>query len=259
MEWGPDRSDRPAILFQYNKDRKDNKRAPSSPIGKLIWKGLIIVDEKSKLPLRDFPNIPMCISSREDGWLFEALMRQDSRITHEDIVDRMPLDSRPDVKSISMRRSRFRWKAGCKSWVSRMASGNINDFLDNLVPQAFQDANCTRGWRDLTDQELEEMKKPSKGKYPERSRRAKDQSTQTHQTLSMVDENAHEQDTHSEERAGQNPVLDFDIADQDEEMEQYSTYSGEAADYKDFRDQAPSKPWEKRALQRALAPTRMGE
>ena len=224
-----------------------------------MWKGSIVVDEISKLPLRDFPNLPLCISSREDGWLFETLMRQDGRITHEDLVDRMPLDSRPDIKSISMRRSRFRWKAGCKSWVSRSASGNINDFLDKLVPKAFQAANCTRDWRDLTDHEVNEMKEPSKGKYPERSRRAKDQSRQTQQTLSIVDETIHQQDAHSEERARQNPVLDFDISEQDEEMDRYSTYSGEGAEHKDFRDQVPTKPWEKRALQRALAPTRMGE
>ena len=202
-----------------------------------MWNGKIVVDKKTKLPLRDFPNIPKCLSSREEGWFFEALMRQDSRIIHEDLVERMPLSiRRPDIKSISMRRSRFRWKAGCKSWVSRSATDSINRYLDNLVPRVFQDANCTRGWRDLTDREVEEMKAPSKGKYPERSRKSKDLSQEPQQAMSFLEEDVDQQHTDFHDGAEQQSILSYD-----------------------FRDQTPSNLWEKRAIQRALAPTRIGE
>ena len=234
--WGPDRSDRPDILFQYNKPKKSKRHEPLPDVEKLMWNGLVIVDKKTLLPLRDFPNIPLCLSSRVEGWLLEALMRQDSRIIHEDLVARMPLSIRgPDTKTLSMRRSRFRWGAGCKSWVSRSASENINNYLDSLVPKVFQDANCTRGWRDLTDSEVDAMKAASKGKYPERSR-AKDQTKKVQQGLSTPDENASQQDTYSHE-----------------EIEQTSVLSP------DFRDETPSYAWERRAIQRALAPTRSGE
>lgn len=194
-----------------------------------MWKGSIVIDKETNKPLRDYPNIPLCLSSREEGWSLEAMARQDGRITHEDFMHRMPFSARrPDIKSISMRRSRFRWSAGCKSWVSRSASGSINQYLDNLVPKEYQDSNCTRGWRDLTDLEVEDMKAPSKGKYPERSRHAKDQSTR-----------AEGQSTESENR------------DEKPKQKQVAKL--------DFRYQMPSKPWEQRALQRALAPTRLGE
>ena len=172
----------------------------------------------------------------------------------------MPLGGcRPDIKSVSMRRSRFRWKAGCKSWVSRSASGNINDYLDNLVPKVFQAANCTRGWRDLTEQEVDEMKEPSRGKYPERSRKAKDRSRKVQPKPSISDEDMDQQ---------MPPMLDEDLDQQSthysEDMDQQSAHYSEGTgqiqvlDF-DFRYQVPSNPWEKRAIQRALAPTRMGD
>ena len=89
---------------------------------------------ETKAQLREDTNFPLCLSSREEGWSLEAMARQDGRITHEDFMQRMPFSaSRPDIQSISMRRSRFRWKAGCKSWVSRSASGSNSQYLDKRI------------------------------------------------------------------------------------------------------------------------------
>ena len=92
------------------------------------------------------------------------------------------------------------------------------------------------------------MKEPSKGKYPERSRKAKDRSRKTQPKPSISDEDMDQQML---------PILD-------EDMDQQSTLSSEGTGQIqvqnfDFRYQVPSNPWEKRAIQRVLAPTRLSE
>lgn len=261
-----------------------------------------MIDKELGKPLRDFPNIPKCLSSVEEGWLLEAMSRQDPRISHDDYRDRMPYDVRPDAKTISMRRSRFRWKTGCKSWVTRSASDKINDYLDDLVPEEYQAVNCTRGWRDLDETEIMEMKRASLGKFPERARKekktkgegSKDKANcstmaargsqtkkktgasrgsvgqphagQTTTRLSVIstfqdikdgaappskpfqphevlgDSNVGYHSRHSEQEEKQ---LDADMSTRHEIV------------CIDFRQKAPSTCWEKRALQRALAPTRL--
>ncbi|KAL8796492.1 MAG: hypothetical protein Q9195_001166 [Heterodermia aff. obscurata] len=289
--WGRDRPNRPEIVTQYNKEEKDKKSGLLPQAAMLMWRDLIIIDEGTKRPVRDFPHIPLCLSSYEEGWSLEAMGRLDPRITHADFAARMPFWDRPSIKSISMRRSRFRWRAGCKSWVSRSASDKIDGYLDKLIPKNLQNANDTRDWRDLTDREITEMKEPSKGKYPERSRKAKGQlkkgkapsrndkgksrkgkgqsqeaqqelsisnedvDQQTQQPFSTVDEDMDYQYTHSYDESEQFSTLNEDVDYQ-------HTHSCDGSEQNevlkfDFRDQVPSKPFEKRAIKRALDPTRL--
>ena len=264
-----------------------------------------MIDKESRKPLRDFPNIPKCLSSVEEGWLLEAMSRQDPRISHDDYRDRMPYDVRPDAKTISMRRSRFRWKTGCKSWVTRSASDKINDYLDDLVPQMYQAANSTRDWRDLDEKEIMEMKRASLGKFPERARKEKktkgeDSTDISNRWMKAARGNQIKQKTGASRKfvgqpyAGQtttrpssrSAIQDIkDAADHpskpfqphevlgDSNLGYHSRCSDErekqldadnptkdetAQDLgMDFRHKAPSTSWEKRALQRALGPTRL--
>ena len=233
------------------------------------------------------------------------MSRQDPRISHEDYRDRMPYDVRPDAKTISMRRSRFRWKTGCKSWVTRSASDKINDYLDDLVPQMYQAANSTRDWRDLDEKEIMEMKRASLGKFPERARKEKkrkdegsavkangstkaSRGSQTQQKTdaskksvgqpyagqktTRLSSNSAIQDIKNEVGHPSKPFQLHEVLG-DSKLGYHSRRSEErgmqldadnptkdetAQDLgMDFRHKAPSTSWEKRALQRALGPTRL--
>ena len=275
------------------------------PVPLFVYKDRIVIDKELRKPLRDFPNIPKCLSSVEEGWLLEAISRQDPRISHDDYSDRMPYDVRPDAKTISMRRSRFRWKTACKSWVTRSASDKINDYLDDLVPEMYQAANSTRDWRDLDQKEILEMKRASLGKFPERARKEKktkgEGSTDkaNRPTKAARGSQTKKQTGASKQFVGPlhavqiNTRLSLNLAIEDikeaagspfkpfqrhevlgdSKSEYHSRRSGHRRNHFDadnstndetaqglgidFRHKAPSTSWEKRALQRALGPTRM--
>lgn len=297
-DWGEARSDRPDVLFQYNKPESRGNRTLPDSVPVFIYKGQVVIDQESGKPLRDFPNIPKCLSSAEEGWLFEAISRQDPRISHDDFRDRMPYDVRPDTKTISMRRSRFRWKTACKSWVTRSASDKINEYLDKTVPQIYQSANSTRAWRDLKGHEIKEMKDASLGKFPERARKtnkatdegddskndrsirtvhggritknksaSKRPSRSAYATEGVVysapyfnSRNAPPATEHTAVASQPSEELgDRSVGHQGHRLEQARP---DIEDHQirgqvvDFRHKAPTNDWEKRAVQRALAPTR---
>ena len=172
--WGPDRQDRPDILFQYQKREKskEERQAQKNP-GFLYHRDRIVIapDPIPYRPILNYPEIPKTLSSAEKGWSLEAMSRLNEFIRLEDFRDRMPFDNRPDIKSLSMRRSRYRWSSGSLAWTTREGSKAIEEYLNKLIPKQLLLANTTRGFRDLTDDEVEAMKLASKGKYPERGRR----------------------------------------------------------------------------------------
>lgn len=113
----------------------------------------------------------MTLSSSEQGWVLEAMSRLNEFIRLEDFRDRMQITHRPDIKSLSMRRSRYRWSSGSLSWTQREGTTAIKDYLDKLIPEHLRKANTTKGFRDLEDDEIEKMKEVGKGRYPERRRK----------------------------------------------------------------------------------------
>ena len=172
--WGPDRPDRPDILFQhYPPNLSKAERQAQNVFEFLMHKGRIVIDPESRKPVRNFPELPKTISSHEQGWSLEAMSRLNEWINMDDFRDRMPSESRPSVRSLSMRRSRFRWSAGLLAWIPREGSKAIQDYLDAKLPKSCLESNCTRDFRDLYEDEREEMKRASKGKYPERARKNK--------------------------------------------------------------------------------------
>ena len=70
-----------------------------------------------------------------------------------------------------MRASRFRWKAGLKSWKPRDGSqGLVTELAKLVVPVG----NSIKGFgRDLTDFEIEALKVPNRGRFPGRRRKEK--------------------------------------------------------------------------------------
>lgn len=51
-------------------------------------------DEATNRVMTDWPELPMTLSSRIEGWRLEMIYRRDDRVVARDILDRMP--PRPD-------------------------------------------------------------------------------------------------------------------------------------------------------------------
>ena len=172
-DWGGAREDRPDILFILNVP--DWYKDPKGPAPVMMHRGRFVIDADSGKPLNDYPDMPKLLSSRAEGWLLEALFRGHCRIKQVDFVERMPYWSRPTAKTLSMRRSRFRWEACLNAWVQRSASDCHIAYNEARVPEECKLANNTRDPRikDLTKGEIEEMKKENKGKFPNKRRKQK--------------------------------------------------------------------------------------
>ncbi|KAL1851146.1 hypothetical protein Plec18170_006470 [Paecilomyces lecythidis] len=91
----------------------------------------------------DFPVLPLQISSRVEGWRYEAWFRLDRRITAEDIIHRINPKYRVTAGELQMRRYRFReaFHLGC--WGSGPSMGAVTRLLEvnGLDPRL----NSTRG------------------------------------------------------------------------------------------------------------------
>lgn len=142
-----------------------------------IWlhHGAVVLDHQNH-PILDFKNMPKAISSQVEGGLQEAITRQDSRIDVSDFRARMIFDpkglgrlSSPCPSAISMRRSRFRWRAGYLSWTNRMGSHNIKKYLDSILPEHCKAANSTKDFRELKDHEVKRMTLENRGKHLNRA------------------------------------------------------------------------------------------
>lgn len=174
MAWGPERSDRPDILFEYEKrDKLEDQRNVQNSPGFLRHRGRIVLapDPVPHRPVIDYPEIPLTLSSNSEGWLLEAICRLNDSIILQDLRDRMPYDKQTSDNRLSMKRSRYRWKSGSLSWNPREGRQSMKEYLDKLIPEYYLKNNTTKGFRDLEDHEVREMKAKNKGKYPERRRK----------------------------------------------------------------------------------------
>lgn len=129
-------------------------------------------------PILAFRNMPATISTKVEGGLQEAITREDSRIDVKDFRARMMENCNdsgrgksalPSLSAISMRRSRFRWRAGLLSWTTRTGSQDIKDYLDSLLPDACKINNSTKGFRDLRKSEVKLMSEKNRGKHLKRA------------------------------------------------------------------------------------------
>lgn len=174
QNWGFKRHQRPDILHQYEKAGYKN---PTYPVPIWIHNEKIVLDYEDQ-PMLAFRNMPATISTKVEGGLQEAITREDSRIDVKDFRARMMenpkgkgkrASTRPTLSAISMRRSRFRWRAGYLSWTPRTGTGDIKEYLDGLLPEACKTSNSTKGFRDLKRSEVKLMTEKNRGKHLKRA------------------------------------------------------------------------------------------
>ena len=84
IHWGPDRDNRPEILFAWEEDRERNPKRKST--GDMYWeqagKRYIVLDPHDN-PVKDW-DIPLTIASNIPGYKLEAMRRQNMSLGHKD-------------------------------------------------------------------------------------------------------------------------------------------------------------------------------
>ncbi|KAL9056171.1 MAG: hypothetical protein Q9206_002857 [Seirophora lacunosa] len=182
QNWTLERANRPPKTFQF---LRTEETEPTDPIGNWVWHGFLVLDHHG-IPLRAFETLPAAISSKEDGCFLEGMFREDSRISWEDIIARVPYKEVPRPSAspeetpvlyeavvkhhpMSVRCSRFRKQAACISWKPREGSDKLRRHLESYLPPECVAINSTRSFRDLTDLEVAEISRAAKGTYPGRA------------------------------------------------------------------------------------------
>ena len=176
-DWGPDRKDWPAVLFQY--EAPDRANHPMKPNPLYTQEGWLVLDSKSR-PVLDYA-MPLTLSSMCEDYVMEAIMRTNhlQNINVNDITARMPGKINAQGKepyrtgTISMRMIRFRRHAGCITWGPKMGSQVIQAFLDQLMPAQCKTANSTRGFRNLEPYEEAAIEMINVGLFPNKARKGK--------------------------------------------------------------------------------------
>ena len=171
--WSTNRSNWPAVLFQYEPDI--SVRGRTRP-GQLITReGWLVLDLNSK-PVKDF-RMPFALSSRPEPYLLEAIIRQnyDRDMQVQDLRARMPgvlVNGVDNIRTgtISMAMNRYRMSAGLISWSAKIGSAAIKDYLDALLPPTCLATNSTKGFRNLHPHEVAEMKLINAGCFPNKAR-----------------------------------------------------------------------------------------
>ncbi|KAL9002309.1 MAG: hypothetical protein Q9188_004747 [Gyalolechia gomerana] len=177
LDWRFDERDHfPDILLQWKKaDRED----PTDPVGDMYWRRHLVVD-LDKRNILDFPHIPSALAHNIEPGCLEALERLDGRVKHQDLAARQydpKAKADPSAKDfknrdnvLSQRMRRFREKHACVSWGSRRCGGeHFPSYIEFLLPAELKARNTTRGFRDLTDREVLELKSKNLGKFASRS------------------------------------------------------------------------------------------
>lgn len=89
LSWGKDIKHHPAELLSFYPPTVVS--VSEKAIGNLKYDGKLLLDYRGKA-LRDFPSLPLVISSMVEGWRVEAWMRSDSRMKMTDILTRIPVE-----------------------------------------------------------------------------------------------------------------------------------------------------------------------
>ncbi|KAL8856653.1 MAG: hypothetical protein Q9178_006720 [Gyalolechia marmorata] len=163
--WGPERVNRPKILFQYyppdvashpNYDPED------------WYDGERVVLGPDNRPVRRWRHLPAAISSRITGQEMEALLRLDRRSSVADLIARMPKvyqrtnrlsATKPSFQPIYFRNKQrqARLEMCCRSWAMHqpMASKNDKGLEKYLLEhfKQFKTTNSVENFHDLSKEE----------------------------------------------------------------------------------------------------------
>ncbi|KAL8827882.1 MAG: hypothetical protein Q9170_006838 [Blastenia crenularia] len=164
MYWRFDSRDYfPDILFQWKKaDRKD----PTEPVGDMYWRGHLVVDTDRK-NIVDFPHIPSTLAKDIEGGCLEAFERLDGRVRHQDLAARQYT---PDPKTLpSLKDFKNRDNLLAQRMRRRSGGEHFPEYIEHHLPKELKAQNTTRGFRDLTDCEMQELKSKNLGRFAKRS------------------------------------------------------------------------------------------
>ena len=85
QHWGLARADYAPVMFEWE---RLNRADPLYRVGRLYYQGLLVIDYW-RMPVRNFREIPLVISSAFEGGFMEPATRLHSKIAYEDMRARM--------------------------------------------------------------------------------------------------------------------------------------------------------------------------
>lgn len=141
LSWAKEIGHHPTELLSFYPPTAKN--VSKKAIGNLKYDGKLLLDVNGNA-VRDFPSLPLVISSMVEGFRVEAWMRSDSRMVAWDIISRMPAERvtdsaghqelKPvyDSKTVQERARRFRISAGLISWRGQGEDRKIKEFMNEL-------------------------------------------------------------------------------------------------------------------------------
>ena len=161
------RGERPPVLFNYKKP-EGYKPANELPTPRpLIWNNQIVLDLDS-FPVRDFPQMPLKLSTAAEDWRMIALIRLDPRIRLGDLRARMCRDSRGSANAINMTMVRARRMLRIMDYDRRNEDRATPLFVAKLeaeMTQAMRDQNSTRELTDMLRNEVTIIQSEEKKAY----------------------------------------------------------------------------------------------
>ena len=81
--WGPDRADRPDILWRWEQGDRSGLPADRGDPGWMMFENKVVLDPHDN-PIKNFWNIPAVLSPWTPGYKMEAMSRENPRVDHID-------------------------------------------------------------------------------------------------------------------------------------------------------------------------------
>ena len=169
------RNMRPSILYQWNApEKKQTSQTPNFMVDEADGRLLLDINNH---PIRDWPELPVCISGQVEGIWMEYWRRLNPNISVPDIVARCPKETQKhaglkksgrSIAAYSNRMRRERVLLGTIAWDPREGSREIAGRLKELMPRRvlaqLEHENSTKSWRDLTHDEIDAVQSINHGK-----------------------------------------------------------------------------------------------
>ncbi len=165
--WGPERVNRPKILFQYYPP--DFASNPKYDLEDWYDRERIVLGPDNR-PVRRWRHLPATISSRITGQEMEALLRLDRRSSMADLMARMPKVSQRDEKVwltkplfrpnyFTYKQRQARLEMCCRSWsMHQTTASKFDKGLDKFLLEHFKQLEITNSvetFHDLSKKEQE--------------------------------------------------------------------------------------------------------
>ncbi|KAI9712890.1 MAG: hypothetical protein M1812_006759 [Candelaria pacifica] len=191
QDWGWDAAHRPKILYRFEKTDFQDPTYRIQPLRD--HQGRYVLNAARQM-IKDFENMPLTISSKIEGWRIAAISREDSRISHSDVTDRILMKARHKGNTYQMRNRRDRLKAPAIAWTPRADSDIHDKHLASCLSAAQRHHNTTWGVPERTAKDIDKLSEQG----PKRPK-----SSKTKGILSSLDG---EQKLNEVEQAEENPM-----------------------------------------------------